>query len=129
MSAAQNPSPRLAAGTRPIRRLVFGLATSLILYAFSVPVRADDDPVFVIEFRDGAITPLRTEVPADVRFKLELRNKGSSPVEFESVELRKEKVLGPGVTSFIVIRRLNRREYVFFDDFHLDMPPATLVAK
>lgn len=95
----------------------------------ATPLAADEDPVFAIEFRDGAITPSRVEVPANTRFKLELHNRGASPVEFESVELRKEKVLGPGVTSFIVIRRLAPGEYVFFDDFHLDMPPATLVAR
>ncbi|MER8461828.1 cupredoxin domain-containing protein [Mesorhizobium sp. M1396] len=90
---------------------------------------ADEDPIFAIEFRDGEITPRSLEVPANARFKLELRNTGSSPVEFESVELRKEKVLGPGVTSSIVIRRLDPGEYQFFDDFHPDMPPATLVAR
>ncbi|TIS87823.1 cupredoxin domain-containing protein [Mesorhizobium sp.] len=90
---------------------------------------ADEDPTFVIEFKDGAITPPSVEVPANARFKLELHNTGSSPVEFESVELHKEKVLGPGVTSFVIIRRLDPGEYRFFDDFHLDMPPATLTAK
>ncbi len=91
--------------------------------------RADDDPVFLIEFANGAIMPSVLEVPAGARFKLELRNSGSDPVEFESVELRKEKVLGPGATSFIVIRRLEPGEHHFFDDFHLYMPPATLIAQ
>lgn len=90
---------------------------------------ADEDPVFAIQFTDGAIVPSTIEVPANTRFKLELRNTGKSPVEFESIELRKEKVLGPGVTSFVVIRRLDPGEYRFFDDFHLDMPPATLIAR
>jgi hypothetical protein len=92
-------------------------------------VRAAEDRVFVIEFADGAISPPVLEVPAGSRFKLELRNTGNEPVEFESVELRKEKVLGPGVTSFIVIRRLDAGEYRFFDDFHPGTPPARLVAR
>jgi hypothetical protein len=105
------------------------LAVAIALLSTPVPAVADDDPVFVIEFNDGAITPLTTEVPANTRFKLELRNTGGSPVEFESLELRKEKVLGPGVISFVVIRRLDPGEYHFFDDFHVDMPPAVLVAR
>jgi hypothetical protein len=92
-------------------------------------VQADEDPVFVIEFANGAINPAVLDVPAGSRFKLELRNSGADPVEFESIELRKEKVLGPGVTSFIVIRRLDPGEYRFFDDFHPDTPPARLVAR
>lgn len=90
---------------------------------------AEDDPAFLIEFTDGRIVPPVLEVPSGTRFKLELRNTGADPVEFESVELRKEKVLGPGVTSFIVIRRLDPGEYRFFDDFHPGTAPATLIAR
>ena len=90
---------------------------------------ADESPTFVVDLKDGAITPPSLEVPANSEFRLELRNSGSSPAEFESIELRKEKVLGPGATSFIVIRRLDLGEYRFFDDFHPGMPPATLVAR
>ncbi|RWM39471.1 cupredoxin domain-containing protein [Mesorhizobium sp.] len=90
---------------------------------------ADESPTFVVDLKDGVVTPQSLEVPANSQFRLELRNSGSSPAEFESIELRKEKVLGPGASSFVVIRRLDPGEYRFFDDFHPGMPPATLVAK
>lgn len=112
---------------RPVAALFF---TALLSLLTSTGVsHADGDPVFVIEFKDGAIEPAELVVPAGVRFKLELHNTGASPVEFESLVLRKEKVLGPGASSFIVIRRLDPGEYEFFDDYHLDMPPARLIAK
>jgi hypothetical protein len=91
--------------------------------------RAQDLPVFVIEMKDGVITPLRLEVPANRPFKLELRNTGTTPAEFESLELHREKVLAPQSTSFIVFRNLDPGEYKFFDDFHPDAPQAVLVAK
>lgn len=90
--------------------------------------RADDDPVFRIEFKDGIVTPRRLEVPANRRFVLELHNVGETPAEFESRELRKEKVVAPGSTSALVIRTLDPGEYDFFDDFHPDTPAAVLVA-
>lgn len=92
-------------------------------------VLAEEDPVFTIKFADGKIDPPVLEVPANRRFKLILQNEGTTPVEFESNELRREKVLGAGTSSFIVIRRLDPGEYDFFDDFHLDTPPAKLIAK
>ena len=92
-------------------------------------IRAEDLPVFVIEMKDGVITPLRLEVPANRPFKLELRNTGTTPAEFESLELHREKVLAPQSTSFIVFRNLDPGEYRFFDDFHPDAPQAVLVAK
>jgi hypothetical protein len=105
------------------------MAIALVVACPAPAVCAEEDPVFVIEFLDGVISPSVLDVPAGRRFKLELRNTGAGPVEFESLELRKEKVLGPGATSFIVIRRLDPGEYRFFDDFHPGTPPATLMAR
>jgi hypothetical protein len=75
------------------------------------------------------VTPQRLEVPANRRLVLELVNTGQSPAEFESRELRKEKVLPPDSSSTLVIRTLDPGEYDFFDDFHPDAKPAVLVAK
>jgi len=91
--------------------------------------RADDEPVFTIEFKDGSVTPLRIEVPANTRFRLDLRNSGATPAEFESNELHKEKVLAPDSRSILVFRTLDPGEYTFFDDFHPDAPKAVILAK
>ena len=101
----------------------------VLLILADLPARAADDPTFTIDFKDGTVTPLRIDVPANTRFKLELRNSGTTPAEFESTELRKEKVLAPDTTSVLVFRTLDPGTYPFFDDFHPDAPKATLVAK
>ncbi|MBB6085150.1 cupredoxin domain-containing protein [Castellaniella defragrans] len=80
--------------------------------------RAADMPVYTLTFKaDGTFEPARLEVPAG-RFKIVLVNESSEAVEFESLPLRKEKVLGPGVTSFVVLTLSRPGEYPFFDDFH-----------
>ena len=80
--------------------------------------QADEMPTFTLTFKpDGTFEPARFEVPAG-RFKLILVNASKEPVEFESLPLRKEKVLGPGVTSFVVLTLSRPGEYPFFDDFH-----------
>lgn len=91
--------------------------------------RAEDMPVFTVEFNDGAVAPLRLEVPANKPFKIVLHNKGKTPAEFESIELHREKVLAAESSSFMVIQRLAPGEYPFFDDFHPNAPQAVLVAK
>lgn len=108
---------------RKLAALLIGVSAAF------APALAADDPVFRIEFADGKITPQRLEVPANTRFKIELHNTGKTPVEFESTQLKKEKVVAPNSQTFIVIRTLDPGEYEFFDDFHLDAPPAVLVAK
>lgn len=121
-------SSRTVRATRRPAVALFVLAAAL-LPALTLGVRAEEEPLFRIEFNDGKVTPQRLEVPAKTRFRLELHNLGKEPAEFESKELRKEKVLAPGTSSILVIRTLDPGEYDFFDDFHLDAPPAVLVAK
>jgi hypothetical protein len=105
------------------------LALVALLTAAATPARAQEMPTFRIEMKDGAITPLRIEAPANKPFKLELHNTGKTPVEFESIELNREKVLAPQSQSFIVFRKLSPGEYTFFDDFHPDAPKAVLVVR
>lgn len=92
-------------------------------------LRAADDPTFRIEFKDGDVTPRELVVPANTRIRLELHNLGETPAEFESLELKKEKVLAPKSSSVLVIRTLAPGRYDFFDDFHPGQPPAALIAK
>jgi hypothetical protein len=90
--------------------IAFGLA--------GAAVHAEDLPTFKLDMADGKLNPVRIEVPAGKRIKIEIRNTGKGAVEFESVQLRKEKVLAPGADSFVVIAPLSPGEYKFFDDFH-----------
>lgn len=119
---------RSVSGRHEVRRLGW-LAFASLGLAFSTGLRAEEEPIFTVEFHDGKVTPLRIEVPANRRFKLELHNSGSTPAEFESDELHKEKVLAPNSTSVLVFRTLDPGEYKFIDDFHPDAPKAVLVAK
>jgi hypothetical protein len=105
--------------------LILGVAS---LLSVGRPALAADDPTFAIEFKDGTVTPARVEVPAKTRFRLELKNSGKTPAEFESNEMKKEKVLAPGTTSSLIIRSLDPGEYKFFDDFH-QQAKGVLVAK
>ena len=111
-----------------MRKFALLAATLTIAALANVSARAED-PTFRIEFKDGVVTPTRIEGPAKVRIVLELVNSGSTPAEFESKELRKEKVLAPGSSSSLVLRSLDPGEYEFMDDFHPEAPTSVLVAK
>ena len=103
---------------------------ALVLVASFAPQAARaDDPTFQVVFENGKIEPLRIEVPAKTRIRLELVNKGDSPAEFESKPLRLEKVLAPHSQSVLVIRTLDPGEYPFFDDFHPETAQGRIVAK
>ena len=109
--------------------LVLAAAFTLALGVAYRWAEEEEVPVFTIEFKDGTVAPLRIEVPANKQFQLFLRNNGDTPAEFESSELRKEKVLAPKTTAILVFRTLDPGEYPFFDDFHPDAPKAVLIVK
>lgn len=84
---------------------------------------------FPVVIKDGRITPARLEVPAGRKIKLTIRNEGPGPCEFENLDLRVEKVLAPGASSFVVIHQLRPGSYKFFDEFHPDTSEMILIAK
>lgn len=104
-----------------------GAIVSLLLLSFNV--QAEDLPTFELIFNDGKVNKLRLEVPAQKRFKIVIHNQGKTPIEFESLPLRKEKVLGPKASSFVVINPLTPGEYAFYDEFHMATTKGVIVAK
>lgn len=90
---------------------------------------ADDMPTFKVLMKEGRIIPETVEVPANTRFRLEIRNEGPGAAEFESIELKKELVLAPGVTRNMVFFPMKPGTYKFFDDFHPETGQARIVAK
>ena len=101
------------------------------LFALSSPFAyaAEEMPVFKLSAKDGKFDPLKLEVPAAKRFKIELSNDGKGPMEFESKDLKQEKVLAAGARSSIVINALKPGTYAFFDEYHMDAPKGQIVVK
>ena len=90
---------------------------------------AEELAVYKLSAKDGKFDPLKIEVPAGKRFKIELSNDGKGPMEFESKDLKQEKVLAAGAKSSIVINALKPGTYTFFDEYHMDAPKGQIVAK
>lgn len=87
------------------------------------------DKEFTTTLKDLHFTPDTLEVPAGERFKVLVKNEGTSSEEFESTDLKKEKVIPPGKTGSFVIGPLKAGEYKFFGDFHPDTAQGKLIAK
>jgi hypothetical protein len=79
--------------------------------------------------RHGRVEPAPIAAPAGRRFKIEIENAGRGPIEFESRDLKQEKVLAPGAKSFVVVNPLKPGEYRFFDDFHQDTGQGRIVVR
>lgn len=104
------------------------LCAAALLLAASAAY-AQELPTFRLEMKNGRFEPTEIVVPANTRFKLVLHNAGPEAEEFESLELKKEKVLSPGATSFLVFVPLQPGSYRFFGDFHPDTAQGHIVAR
>ena len=108
-----------------MRRIAFGLTFIMV----ALPIMAEDLPVFQLVAKGGRFNPTVIEVPAGKRFKIEITNEGPGAIEFESRDLKQEKVLAPGAKSFVVINALKPGTYKFFDEYHEATAQGTIVAK
>jgi hypothetical protein len=117
--------------TTPTHRRLALLTLSLALgwTVGAAPAQAAEEATFEIVARDGRLLPEVLEVPAGVKLKLTLRNEGKTPVEFENLELRVEKILAPNSASRVVVQPLKPGTYVFIDEFKADTGKMRLIAK
>lgn len=109
-------------------RLAYRLFAATLLLA-SAAALAQELPTFNLVIRSGHFVPETIEVPANTKFKLQIRNEGPGAEEFESVELRKEKVLAPGASSFLIFQPLKAGTYKFFGEFHPQTAQGKFIAK
>lgn len=105
------------------------VAALLLAFGWTANSRAQELPSFEVIAKEGRLYPERLEVPAGQRVKLVIKNQGKGPIEFENLDMRVEKVLAPGASSFVVLPKLKPGEYEFIDEFHMDTGKMKVIAK
>jgi hypothetical protein len=101
---------------------------SLVAAAAFVPVelRAQD---FTITIKNHRFTPSELKVPANKRIQLTVVNDDPTPEEFESKEMKVEKVI-PGKSKGVVrIGPLAPGRYPFFGEFNEATAKGTVIAE
>ncbi len=93
------------------------LALLVTLCLLVLPVSAGT-PVYEIEIRDHLFHPEELHIPANTKVKLVVYNRDSTPEEFESYELNREKVIMGGRKANIFIGPLEPGVYPFFGEFN-----------
>ena len=94
----------------------FQFAWALVL-ALALPVCADDLTIALSVKAEG-FEPPRIAAPAGARIRLEVSNETVTPIEFESFELNRERVVQAGQKATIYLSGLSAGRYEFFDDFN-----------
>ena len=105
------------------------IAMLLVAALFAAAAWAQDLPVYKLTARDGKFEPAVLEVPAGKRFRVEIANENKKAIEFESKDLKQEKVVAPGAKVTVNVSALKPGEYKFFDEFQQATANGKVVAK
>jgi len=108
--------------------MVLLLMASLLLVATSA-LAADPTLEIPITIEKNRFQPDEIKVKAGVPFVLVVTNKDATAEEFESKDLRIEKVVAAGKTLKIRIRALKPGVYPFFGDYHQSTAKGRIVAE
>lgn len=81
-----------------------------------------------LTLKDHRFVPDQVSVPSGERFRIEITNQDATPAEFESSDLRAEKIVVPGGKVTVFAGPLKPGTYKFFDDYHPDQAKGTVTA-
>lgn len=103
---------------------IAGLAVCVALA--STAARADD---LTLTIKGHKFTPAEIKVPANKRVKLTVVNDDPTPEEFESREMKVEKVIPGKAKAVVRVGPLKRGRYPFVGEFHEDTAKGAVIAE
>ena len=107
-------------GARAILLLVWVMVFSTDLVAA---------PEYKIEIKNHLFIPSVLEIPPNTKVKLKIGNHDSTPEEFESYELNREKIVVGGGKITIFVGPLAPGEYPFFGEFNPRTAQGVVIAQ
>jgi heme/copper-type cytochrome/quinol oxidase subunit 2 len=105
------------------------LFAALALFAFLVLPALAADKEYLIVIKNHFFEPAEVKVPANQKVKLIVHNQDSTPEEFESHSLNREKVIAPGAKANIFIGPLKPGRYPFVGEFNEKTARGVIVAE
>ena len=102
---------------------------SLALVLAMATSASAQDPAYTLVIKEHQFQPTEIEIPAGQKIALTVKNNDSTPEEFESTELRREKVVAGGEEITVYIGPLKPGKYEFFGDFNPKTARGHIVVK
>jgi hypothetical protein len=110
-----------------ISNITKNIIAVLVLAAACLPANAQQAASVTVSVKNHRFQPAEIQAPAKVPIELRIKNLDPTPMEFESVRLRVEKVVSGNSEGIIRLRPLEPGRYNFFDDFHQETTGVLVV--
>ena len=102
---------------------------ALVITSFAALPSLADDIKLSVTLKDHKFTPDRLEAPKDTKIEITVSNEDSTVDEFDSHDLKREKVIGGGKTGVVIVGPLAPGEYHFQGEYHAQTAQGVLVIK
>ena len=112
-----------------MRRFLVPLLFALAGLSALAPAMAANPPEYTLTLRQHRFVPAQLTIPANTKVKLIIVNEDSTPEEFESHELNREKIVTGKGKITVWVGPLKAGRYPFFGEFHMDTAKGVLIAK
>ncbi len=100
----------------------------LIIFLTQISIASDDDVVKVdLHIKDHKFMPDIVELPTDKKVNITVYNDDPTIEEFESIDLKREKIVLGKSSIKIVLAPLAPGEYKFFGDFHQESAQGKII--
>ena len=107
---------------------IISIVLWLNLFFFASLTHADDVSIN-ITIQDHRFYPSQTKVPAGAKLKLVVTNLDRTPEEFESDQMKFEKIVQGGGRITVFVPPLKPGRYVFFGEFNLATAQGVIIAQ
>jgi hypothetical protein len=105
------------------------MAGVLALGTYDLNASGAELPVFTLSIKDHMFSEHEVRVPANQPFGLVVNNLDDTPEEFDSRDLKLEKVIKGGGSISMKVRPLKPGRYEFMGEYHHDTAKGTLIAE
>src|SRR6478672_5670006 len=101
----------------PSKRVALLITTILALFSCASLVAEAADPMtYEITLKDQKFTPAELKVPAGTAFIIKLNNENDAPAEFESKDMKFEKIVAGRAEIVVKVKALPKGTFKFVDE-------------
>ncbi|HZQ62707.1 MAG TPA: cupredoxin domain-containing protein [Casimicrobiaceae bacterium] len=107
----------------------FFFAVLLLSWLATAPAAFAAEPEFTLVIRDHKFQPAELKIPANTKVRLIVDNQDATAEEFESKDLKREKVIPPKSKGTVLIGPLKPGRYTFVGEFHESTAKGVIIVE
>lgn len=111
------------------KRVFIVAAGSLVLLSAAIGAKATEAKTYEITLKGQTFTPAELKVPAGEAFTIRLMNQNDAPAEFESKEMKFEKVVTGKSQIKVNVKALPGGTFEYYDEYHEDTVRGAVTAE